>query len=1239
MARRPPGDAALVRALDGALDRLAVPSPRRARRRGALRRVAAAAATSRSSSRCAPAHPRATAPRGRRAPALVAGGGRRARCSPAARRARLARAPGDATAPVEPARPDARTSRPPWDSATRCASPTAAAWCSARRAGSSSPADYGRPARDVDARRGEGWFYVRHDDAHTFTVRAGGATIRDVGTTFTVRTSARAMARVRVAVRSGAVLLGGDGAAGAPDGEGAASCCTRATSAWLQADGRAVADPGACDADDVAWTQRAARLPRGAARRGARRAPRAGTASSCASPRRGQRGRRPPPHGDVRRRVGRPRAARDRARARRRVERRGDTARATLARGRRPVTTRRRTRGALWACCCSRARAATPNDPAEAAACAGAGGARRGTARRWPAPLDRMVAPARRAHAARRARPRSPRRGASGCRTPRSCCRSTARLPARRPRGAAGDALVALLAGTAVAPVVVGVDQVVLVPDARPPTHRASRPPTSDAPGGRRARWGTSSASLVTGSATRARSAPVRATCSTARRWTADGGATRSPPRSTAVPGVWLWSQSPTSLLARYGSMRGASSFGVSAPKIYIDGIEVANPLLVRGIAPETVERVEVIRGPQGAALYGADAISGVIEVVTRHDGVAADAPRSEIRSDAGATAATSAPDVLAQHHALSLRTGTADALGGARRHRRARSATSCRTARAARSRRTATRGVVGRAARSRSPRAARQAAGAHARARCSRGSPRRHCTAGAGSIVATWRRRGEPSGAAYGTTTRRPRTTAASPTAARLATPRRRCSRCAVHVRRDGDARLGRAVDARRRWSASTATGCRRPARRRAVRVRHRLGAPRGARRRGPRSRRACRASAASAPRQHRRHGDARRRALRALRDATCERRRTRGRRAGVGAAAWRSNTGLVAQTRLAVPRRAVRERRRAPGARRGLRHDDTLAALPSLGASLVRPLDVSGGATVTLRAAYGSAIRPARTGSRARRARRSSALAPEPQAGVEVGVDLRSAIRVRAPRDALRPARDGARAAGARVTRAGGRRGGGTRRDAPRGAGERGRDREPRLGAAGSAARRARRPALVRRRALARRQPRGARGRLRGHRSDLRAGDRMLDVPARTATLSRGWTAPRWSASTGLARASDWVDYDRLALARDLASGAVHAAAGGHAAPRLLAHVRRRDAPPRERVAGAAPRIRADARGRQSVGSAARRAGRRDGGAGADDHVRRAGEVLRRPVGAPSHISSREKTRRVWIADRTIE
>jgi iron complex outermembrane receptor protein len=125
------------------------------------------------------------------------------------------------------------------------------------------------------------------------------------------------------------------------------------------------------------------------------------------------------------------------------------------------------------------------------------------------------------------------------------------------------------------------------------------------------------------------------------------------------VPGMWVWEQSPSSLMARYGSIRGASSFGVTAPKVYIDGVAVANSLLLTRLDPQSIARVEIIRGPQGAALFGADAISGVINVVSR--GGADSLSRGlQLRSETGLSSSTFASTpILSQRTELSARTGS----------------------------------------------------------------------------------------------------------------------------------------------------------------------------------------------------------------------------------------------------------------------------------------------------------------------------------------------------------------------------------------------------------------------------------------------------------------------------------------------------------------------------------------------------------------------------------------------------
>lgn len=53
-------------------------------------------------------------------------------------------------------------------------------------------------------------------------------------------------------------------------------------------------------------------------------------------------------------------------------------------------------------------------------------------------------------------------------------------------------------------------------------------------------------------------------------------------------------------------------------------------------------------------------------------------------------------------------------------------------------------------------------------------------------------------------------------------------------------------------------------------------------------------------------------------------------------------------------------------------------------------------------------------------------------------------------------------------------------------------------------------------------------------GYRGDLRAGDRMLEVPRWTSGLTASWSTARWHASLAASRASEWIGYDRLGLAQ---------------------------------------------------------------------------------------------------------
>ncbi len=103
---------------------------------------------------------------------------------------------------------------------------------------------YGETDRVVDI-RGDAWFDVIHDNSRPFTVRAGEATIVDIGTKFMVRND-RGQA-VSVSVTEGSVSMRAANDL-APDGV----ILKAGDNAVLEA-GRVVTRPGTVGEDDLAW--------------------------------------------------------------------------------------------------------------------------------------------------------------------------------------------------------------------------------------------------------------------------------------------------------------------------------------------------------------------------------------------------------------------------------------------------------------------------------------------------------------------------------------------------------------------------------------------------------------------------------------------------------------------------------------------------------------------------------------------------------------------------------------------------------------------------------------------------------------------------------------------------------------------------------------------------------------------------------------------------------------------------
>ncbi|HLG06174.1 MAG TPA: TonB-dependent receptor [Gemmatimonadales bacterium] len=214
---------------------------------------------------------------------------------------------------------------------------------------------------------------------------------------------------------------------------------------------------------------------------------------------------------------------------------------------------------------------------------------------------------------------------------------------------ALGDALTIVLGGAAIRLETIGSDHVVLAPV------------PAESGGGGEPVLVELERIVVTGTVAGAaqRGLPVALDILDGRELERRAANTGSAALNAAVPGVWVWEQSPAGLLAQYASIRGASSFGTTYPKVYLDGIQLANPLLLTRFQPGLVERIEVIRGPQGAALYGADAISGVANIVSRHD-AGAESPRARLGAGFGLASSLYAPDpALEQSYAAGFRVGS----------------------------------------------------------------------------------------------------------------------------------------------------------------------------------------------------------------------------------------------------------------------------------------------------------------------------------------------------------------------------------------------------------------------------------------------------------------------------------------------------------------------------------------------------------------------------------------------------
>ncbi len=104
------------------------------------------------------------------------------------------------------------------------------------------------------------------------------------------------------------------------------------------------------------------------------------------------------------------------------------------------------------------------------------------------------------------------------------------------------------------------------------------------------------------------------------------------------IPGAIAWELNPTDFRTIM-NIRGASSSAGSVfnVKTYVDGVEVADPYYLGTLEPSSIDRIEVLRGPEASTIYGSQALSGVMQIFTKKGTLGTVNPEVEAKISGGA--------------------------------------------------------------------------------------------------------------------------------------------------------------------------------------------------------------------------------------------------------------------------------------------------------------------------------------------------------------------------------------------------------------------------------------------------------------------------------------------------------------------------------------------------------------------------------------------------------------------------
>ncbi len=131
-----------------------------------------------------------------------------------------------------------------------------------------------------------------------------------------------------------------------------------------------------------------------------------------------------------------------------------------------------------------------------------------------------------------------------------------------------------------------------------------------------------------------------------------------------AIPGALAWEQGADNRFSTI-NVRGASSFYLpGAIKTYLDGIELTNPTFIATLDPNSIDRVELVRGPEASTIYGSEALTGVMQIFTKKGGITRQ-PEINAKASAGAVQTQWLPGrdaAFQQDYGISVGGGTSEA-------------------------------------------------------------------------------------------------------------------------------------------------------------------------------------------------------------------------------------------------------------------------------------------------------------------------------------------------------------------------------------------------------------------------------------------------------------------------------------------------------------------------------------------------------------------------------------------------